>query len=77
MQVGVGDFVLLPQINMESFLANLKARHAAGLIYTYIGEVCVSVNPYKSMDIYGTNYVNHYKVKQIKECLSMTISTNS
>jgi myosin-1 len=48
---------------MESFLANLKARHAAGLIYTYLGEVCVSVNPYKTMDIYGSNYVNQYKVR--------------
>ena len=58
----MGDFVLLPKVDMDSFLANLKARHAAGLIYTYIGEVCVSVNPYKSLDIYGTNFVNHYKV---------------
>lgn len=66
-QVGVGDFVLLPQINMESFLQNLRARHAAGLIYTYIGEVCVSVNPYKNMDIYGTNFVNHYKSREIFE----------
>ena len=37
-QVGVGDFVLLPQITMDGFLDNLKNRHAAGLIYTYIGE---------------------------------------
>ena len=37
-EVGVGDFVLLPQINMESFLENLKIRHSAGNIYTYIGK---------------------------------------
>ena len=37
-EVGVGDFVLLPQINMENFLENLKVRHASGHIYTYIGE---------------------------------------
>ena len=37
-EVGVGDFVLLPQINMESFLENLKIRHSAGKIYTYIGK---------------------------------------
>ena len=36
-EVGVGDFVLLPQINMESFLENLKVRHSGGYIYTYIG----------------------------------------
>ena len=42
-QVGVGDFVLLPQISMGGFLDNLKNRHAAGLIYTYIGEEAAQV----------------------------------
>ena len=37
-EAGVGDFVLLPQINMENMLENMKVRHAAGHIYTYIGE---------------------------------------
>jgi myosin-1 len=46
-EVGVGDFVLLSEITMEKFRQNLKERHGAGSIYTYIGEVCVNVNPYK------------------------------
>lgn len=66
-EVGVGDFVLLPKIDMKSFLDNLKARHTAGLNYTYIGEVCVSVNPYKSLDIYGPSTVNQYKGREIYE----------
>ena len=66
-EVGVGDFVLLPTISMESFLENLKVRHAADLNYTYIGEVCVSVNPYKSLDIYGPSYINQYKGREIYE----------
>ena len=45
--VGVGDFVLLSEITMENFVDNLRKRHAAGKIYTYIGEVCINVNPYK------------------------------
>ena len=36
-------------------------RHEARQIYTYIGDVCVSVNPYTPLDIYGTDYVNQYK----------------
>lgn len=36
-------------------------RFRAGLIYTYIGEVCVSVNPYRTLNIYGQDYVNKYK----------------
>ena len=61
----MGDFVLLPKIDMDSFLSNLKMRYAAGLIYTFIGEVCVSVNPYKTMDIYGKTQVNQYKVSNL------------
>ena len=26
-----------------------------------IGEVCVSVNPYKTMDLYGPEYVDRYR----------------
>ena len=36
-------------------------RFKNGRIYTYIGEVCVSVNPYRLMNIYGQDYVNQYK----------------
>jgi len=42
----------------------------AGRIYTYIGEVCVSVNPYKTMPIYGNDKVNEYKGK---ECTTESI----
>ena len=48
-EAGVGDFVLLPTIDMENFLSNLDVRYKAGFIYTYIGEVCVSVKPCKKM----------------------------
>jgi len=65
--IGVGDFVLLDQISMESFTENLQIRFKAGKIYTYIGEVCVSVNPYRSLNIYGADYVNEYKGREIFE----------
>jgi len=64
LKVGVGDLVLLPDTSLPFILKNLKDRHGAGQIYTYIGEVCINVNPYKSLDIYGQPVVNHYKVKQ-------------
>ena len=32
-----------------------------------IGEVCVSVNPYKDIDLYTKNYVNSYKGREIYE----------
>lgn len=38
-------------------------RFDSGFIYTYIGEVCVSVNPYRTLNIYGQDYINKYKGK--------------
>lgn len=39
----------------------LSIRFKAGFIYTYIGEVCISVNPYRALNIYGQDYINQYK----------------
>lgn len=36
-------------------------------MYTYIGEVVVSVNPYRSVDIYNDEYVEEYRGKEIYE----------
>jgi len=36
-------------------------RFNSGFIYTYIGEVCISVNPYRTLNIYGQDYINQYK----------------
>ena len=66
-EVGVRDFVLLPQIDMDNFYSNLEVRFQNDYIYTYIGEVCVSVNPYKEMDVYNKNFVNLFKGREIYE----------
>ncbi|CAG0887880.1 unnamed protein product [Cyprideis torosa] len=65
--VGIGDFVLLETVDLESFMKNLKSRFNGGKIYTYIGEVCVSVNPYRQLNIYGKEQVNEYKGREIFE----------
>ncbi len=38
-------------------MSNLKLRYQKGKIYTYIGEVVVSINPYKPLLIYDKEYV--------------------
>lgn len=42
-------------------------RYNAGRYYTYIGEVAISVNPYKTLNIYGPQQVNDYKGREIFE----------
>ncbi|XP_022253422.1 unconventional myosin-Ic-like, partial [Limulus polyphemus] len=61
-RVGVQDFVLLEDYrNEKSFIENLKKRFKENLIYTYIGSVLVSVNPYKDLGIYQKEYVDQYR----------------
>ncbi|XP_063041875.1 unconventional myosin-Ig [Engraulis encrasicolus] len=66
-EFGKSDFVLLDEVNMEHFMANLKLRFEKGRIYTFIGEVVVSVNPYKQMDIYGKEEIDAYRGRELYE----------
>ncbi|KAK8394631.1 hypothetical protein O3P69_005830 [Scylla paramamosain] len=66
-EVGIGDAVLLDEISVRAFVNNLQVRYNGGKIYTYIGEVCVSVNPYRTNNIYGKEFVSQYKGREIFE----------
>ncbi|XP_064647722.1 unconventional myosin-Id-like [Lineus longissimus] len=66
-EFGIGDFVLLESLNLNSFTDNLKLRFQKGRIYSYIGEVVVSVNPYRQVDIYGNDYIEEYRGREIYE----------
>lgn len=44
---GVDDLVLLPKVTNEGIMKNLEKRYQRNLIYTNIGPVLVSVNPFK------------------------------
>ncbi|CAK6953640.1 unconventional myosin-Ic [Scomber scombrus] len=61
-RVGVQDFVLLENYNSEAaFIENLRRRFGENLIYTYIGSVLVSVNPYKELEIYSKSQMERYR----------------
>ncbi|KAM6156088.1 unconventional myosin-Ih [Rhynchocyon petersi] len=61
-KVGVQDFVLLDAYTSESaFVDNLRKRFRENLIYTYIGTLLVSVNPYQELGIYTANQMELYQ----------------
>uniref|UniRef100_A0A8C4NXZ7 Unconventional myosin-Id n=1 Tax=Dicentrarchus labrax TaxID=13489 RepID=A0A8C4NXZ7_DICLA len=67
LEFGKADFVLLDNVSMEEFMSNLKLRFEKGRIYSYIGEVVVSVNPYRAMNIYGRDTIEQYKGRELYE----------
>ncbi|NXU51607.1 MYO1E protein, partial [Turnix velox] len=60
-QSGVDDMVLLSKITEDSIVENLKKRYMDDYIFTYIGSVLISVNPFKQMPYFGEKEVEMYQ----------------
>ncbi|KAK2553213.1 Unconventional myosin-Ie [Acropora cervicornis] len=58
---GVEDMVLLPKIQEASIVENLKKRYMDDLIFTYIGPVLISVNPFKQMPYFTEKEIDMYQ----------------
>uniref|UniRef100_A0A674IF69 Unconventional myosin-Ib n=1 Tax=Terrapene triunguis TaxID=2587831 RepID=A0A674IF69_9SAUR len=65
--IGVGDMVLLEPLSEDSFINNLKKRFDHSEIYTYIGSVVVSINPYRPLPIYSPEKVEEYRNRNFYE----------
>ncbi|WPK25200.1 hypothetical protein PUMCH_002504 [Australozyma saopauloensis] len=62
-EVGVSDLTLLSDITEKAINENLHKRFMNGTIYTYIGHVLISVNPFQDLGIYTPQTLNMYKGK--------------
>ncbi|KAJ5424567.1 Myosin tail 2 [Penicillium cf. griseofulvum] len=62
-EIGVSDLTLLSKISNEAINDNLKLRFEHDEIYTYIGHVLVSVNPFRDLGIYTDNVLDSYRGK--------------
>ncbi|EXJ56809.1 myosin-1 [Cladophialophora yegresii CBS 114405] len=60
-EVGVSDLTLLSKVSNEAINDNLKKRFEHGEIYTYIGHVLVSVNPFRDLGIYTDQVLRSYQ----------------
>ncbi|XP_021060664.1 unconventional myosin-Ia [Mus pahari] len=59
--VGVEDLILLEPLDEESLIKNLQLRYENKEIYTYIGNVVISMNPYQQLPIYGPEFIAKYR----------------
>jgi len=57
---GQDDMIDLPELNEPSLLWALQERYERNEIYTYIGPMIISVNPFKQLDIYDQKDVQEY-----------------
>ncbi|KAM9902281.1 hypothetical protein OXX79_004035 [Metschnikowia pulcherrima] len=62
-EVGVSDLTLLSKISDDAINENLQKRFMNGSIYTYIGHVLISVNPFQDLGIYTPQTLALYKGK--------------
>ncbi|XP_061634647.1 unconventional myosin-If [Phyllopteryx taeniolatus] len=60
-QSGVDDMVLLSKITEDAIVENLKKRYMDEYIFTYIGPVLISVNPFKQMPYFSDREIELYQ----------------
>jgi myosin-1 len=57
----VDDMTLLSQVSESAIVENLKKRFMDDWIFTYIGPVLVSVNPFKQMKYFTQRETEMYQ----------------
>ncbi|CAH9071085.1 unnamed protein product [Cuscuta europaea] len=60
---GVDDLMQLSYLNEPSVLYNLQYRYCRDMIYSKAGPVLVAINPFKSVPLYGNDYIEAYQRK--------------
>ncbi|XP_033726689.1 LOW QUALITY PROTEIN: myosin-IIIb-like [Pecten maximus] len=64
----IDDLAHLSDLDEQMILKELKERYERDVIYTYIGDILVSVNPYKELNIYGDAIGKKYAhIKEFKD----------
>ncbi|XP_050532975.1 unconventional myosin IC [Daktulosphaira vitifoliae] len=74
---GMANMVLLNKCDENQLIRNLKKRFQKGLIYTYIGDILVSVNPYRMLSIYTNKLIFKYYSKNDVEDMPHVFATSA
>eukprot|EP00043_Microstomoeca_roanoka_P000019 m.26308 g.26308 ORF g.26308 m.26308 type:complete len:998 (+) comp10019_c0_seq1:71-3064(+) len=57
----VFDHILLQRVSEEAVIANLKTLFFNDIIYSYIGNVIIAVNPFRELNIYTPEHIERYQ----------------
>ncbi|RHY25064.1 hypothetical protein DYB32_008618, partial [Aphanomyces invadans] len=59
-KLGVEDMCTLNHLHEPAVLKNLQLRHGQFIPYTYTGQICIAVNPYKWLNLYHKDLYLQY-----------------
>ncbi len=63
----VEDLCHLEELSEQTMLKNLRARFSCKSIYTYVGSILISVNPYYFYSVYNPKYTTMYQGRALGE----------
>ena len=58
---GYNDLCALPRLSKDAILSNLKKRFKGEVVYTYVGDIIISVNPFCNTGCVGKGIRKRYK----------------
>lgn len=63
----IDDLVQLGDLTEPTILFNLRKRYEQNIIYTKVGTILISVNPYKNLPIYGPEQIKKYHNQNVSD----------
>ena len=70
---GVNDILLLRSFSEMSLINTLRTRYLRDEIYTFVGPILISINPYKVIDkLYDDNAIGLYHLHHEKKTVRST-----
>lgn len=74
---GVKDMLLLSNFSEQSMLHTLRVRYERNEIYTFVGSVLISINPYKTLaHLYTIDAMAEYHNNRAVSTLLLFLHTN-
>jgi len=61
------DLCHLPDLNEKTLLEHIRRRFERGDIYTYVGSILISVNPFRFYPIYNPKFVQLYQNRRLTD----------
>jgi myosin VIIa len=73
----IDNMIDIPHLNEPSILNGINIRYNNDRIYTYTGNILISVNPFKDLGLYGNDIISDYNTEKINKPHIYSIARDS